>query len=44
MAVCDATMLERMVQGRPGSEVRPMTAAAVSSHDVSIARIGPLTA
>ena len=37
MAVCDATMLERIAQGRAGSPVSAMSAAAVSSHDVSMA-------
>ena len=37
MAVCDATMLEPIIQGRASSPVSLTTAAAVSSHDVSSA-------
>jgi hypothetical protein len=40
MAVCDATMFDRIAQGRAGSPVSASTAAAVSSHDVSMASTG----
>ena len=41
MSACEATTLDRIVQGRDGSPVSARTAAAVSSQDVSMARSGP---
>jgi hypothetical protein len=38
MSTCEAMTLERMRQGRAASPVVWTTAAAVSSHDVSIPR------